>query len=182
MTETPNLLNPEPPQPAEAAFVDTDGRKWLVKITVGTVRQLKADMGLDLFASADGSLFKELGSDPGKLCELLWRLVAKQAEERQVEEVAFWEAIDDTALDAATYAFFEALIAFFREDKRGPLRLILAKMKKAEAATVANAQAMAESPKLDRLMESLVNQEREKAEALMDLALTQASKPRPGGP
>lgn len=176
-----DLLTPEPPQPAEAVFTDTTGRKWHLKLNVAAVRRLKAETGLDLFASADGSLFKQLGADPLQFCNVLWCLVADQAATRQIDEATFWEAIDDTALDAATMAFFEGLIAFFREDKRAPLRLILQKMKQAEAASLAQAKALAQSPKFDQLMTAMLTRQAKTAEQALDQAIAQQSAAAAGG-
>lgn len=203
-----NLLNPETPQDNATRFKDTNGRTYQLKITVGQVMKLKAELGLDLFAAADGSMFQSLGEDPMKICELLWFLVKDQAIKHYLAETpgasdshchgenadevaailetlaseSFWQAIDETALDAATMAFFESLIAFFQEGKREPLRLVLQKMKKAETTRNANRLSLAQSDKVDRVLEVMLNQELRKAEASMEQVIRENSGPRTGGP
>ncbi|PQO39342.1 hypothetical protein C5Y96_05670 [Blastopirellula marina] len=195
-----SMLQPEPPQPNDRSFKDNNDRSYEIKITIHTVTRLKREIGLDLFASADGDLFNRLAADTAEFCDLIWALIRDQAAEYfkadheehaakgndhpEVLEGAaksFWESMDDTTLDAATWAFFESLIAFFREDKRGPLRLVLQKMKKAEKARLANAQALAESPKMDQLLEATFQKEFQTLENSLDKAIALNSVPPPGG-
>lgn len=157
------LLNPEPPQPTVAGFSDLEGRRWTLKVTIGAVKRIREGLQLDLFAAADGGMFKELAAEPEKICAVIWALIHSQAKAADVDEAAFWDAVDDTVLNDATTAFFEALVDFFHADKREPLRIVLRKMKAAEAKQVENMTAVANSPKLDAKIEAMLEADKRNA-------------------
>ena len=103
-TETTAVEPTENPGVAATEFADINGRKWRIAITLGAVRTVKEKINLDLLGAADGKFFRDMSDDPLQLCDLLWVLIETQAEAAGVSCAEFWDAIDDTALDAATLA------------------------------------------------------------------------------
>lgn len=180
-TQEADLLNPEPPADNATSFQDIEGRTWPLKITVAIVRQVKAEIGIDLFAAQDGGALRDLGDDPMKICGLIWCLVRKQAEALDIDEATFWDGFNETTLDAATMAFFESLIAFSQEGKRKPLRLVLAKMKKAEALKMKKALELAESADLDKALAEMIETEHKTAKKMLASMIAPKKGRRPGG-
>lgn len=162
-----NAPHDEPPLDATAEFADLAGRTWRFKITVGLARRLKSERGLDIFAALSGKMFQELAAEPLALCDLIWWLIADQAAAAAVDEAAFWEQVDDSVLDAALFALFEAIVRFFRPDKQAPLRAVLAKLRAADKKQVAALAALAGSPALDAKIETLLAEQLAAAEAAL---------------
>lgn len=117
------------------AFTDLTGKRHPLVLTIGKARKIKEHLGLDLLAVGDlrNSPLVTLCDDPAALCELLWALVNPAWPEIVGDEQAFWEAVDDTTLEAATAAITEALLAFFRPGRRAVVQAALDLQTKTEA-------------------------------------------------
>jgi hypothetical protein len=109
---TEQTANPKYP----VTFRDATGREWKIGLTVGAAKRIKAELTLDLLAvvKPKNTVLAQLADDPEQLCEVIWRLVLPQAEALGVDQVAFWDAMDDAAIDGATQALIGCLIRFFR--------------------------------------------------------------------
>lgn len=109
-------------------FTDTAGRTWTVAVTVTSLKRVKALTGHELLSIVGGELLKELYADPVKLCDIMFALCSKEAEEKGIDDEAFGAAMAGDALEDALKALLEDVIAFFLNPKeRKALTMALAK-------------------------------------------------------
>lgn len=153
----PSPASPQPPTPRHtgegaAAFTDLAGTSWRVRINVAAIRLVRERHSLDLLKILDreANPFAELADDPLRLCDVLWTLIAPQAEEAGIAELTWLENMAGDVLTSAAYALMEATVDFFPQHRRGPLAAMLAKMRTAEAALTTRLTAYANSPEIDQ--------------------------------
>lgn len=126
-----------------ATFSDKAGRTWNVRITAYDLREIRDRTGLTLGAMELPALFTAL-ADPVQLCAVLWCLVADQAAavDPPVSERAFWEAMSDEAVEAASSALVEAIADFCPSRRRAELlKRTAAAGREVEARILAEAEA-----------------------------------------
>ena len=102
-------------------FRDINGRTWSVAITVGVIRRVRDRMGINL---GDPMAMVELGARlqvPCALVDRLWVLCEPQAQQAQVSEEAFGEALVGDAIEQAAEALLAAWIDFFPTPTRAVL-------------------------------------------------------------
>lgn len=98
-----------------SAFFDCKGRDWTLRLTVGVLADVRTHAGIDLGKAirSEQSLSDLLFGDPSDLVKVLWVLVSKKAEERQVTPEEFAHGFDGPALEQATEALLQAIADFF---------------------------------------------------------------------
>lgn len=112
------------------SFRDSQGRLWDLSVTVAAVRRVKALTGVDLYALLEDGFgpLADLLSDPCKLADVLYAVCRPAAEERQVTDEQFGEALAGDVLDAASEALVQAVIDFFPQPEgREHLRRVVRK-------------------------------------------------------
>ena len=114
-------------------FKDTAGRDWLVSITVGDIKRVRAVLDINLNKALDNrfAILTDILSDPCKLVDILYVLCQEQTAKAGVTDEQFGRAFSGDVLDAATTAFLEALTDFFPTAARAAMQAILAKGKEA---------------------------------------------------
>lgn len=113
-------------------FKDKDGREWVVSITVGSVKQVKAALGVDLLDCGADALARLFG-DVVRVVEVLYVLCAEQCRSRGVSEDAFAGSFCGESLEAAADAFALELADFFPSPRaRDALRRLIAAGKRVE--------------------------------------------------
>lgn len=97
-------------------FIDTQGRTWAIRLTLGTLRDIQSKLGINLLMLHDGDppLITRLISDQLLVGELICALLEKQFEEKGMTEADMNESFDGKTLLAASSAFFEELMDFFQ--------------------------------------------------------------------
>lgn len=118
-----------------ATFRDTSGRAWVVGVTVGAIKRVRAELQVDLYKLADDGFkgLAELLGDPCRLVDVVYVLCKDQADAHKVSDEAFGGALGGDALGALADAFVEALIDFFPDARRREaLRKVVAKGKTVE--------------------------------------------------
>ena len=96
-------------------FVDAENREWELRIRVSHLGELKSEAAFDLGDNAEMEKLGELFlSTPMRLCNALWVLCRKQAEERKVTREQFEDGFDGDAARRAITALSEAIIDFFQ--------------------------------------------------------------------
>lgn len=126
------------PQPMANTFVDTAGREWPLRITLGILPKLKS-LGVDIgFAveSVPAVVDAAFGS-PMQAGRVLWTLVEPLAKERGVSPQGFADAMDGPTMAAAVDAFAGAVVDFTHRPTVAPA------VKEALRATMSQAEAMA---------------------------------------
>lgn len=120
-----------------AKFKDNKGREWTVSITVRTARQLKDDLGLDVMTFLDAEKVEDV-HDVWAVADALGMLCEPQFERHGINATEFFEAMDGDAMESAVNAFVEAIVDFFPQRQREPLRALLAKTKVIEQTVARN--------------------------------------------
>lgn len=98
-----------------ATFKDNAGHEWRVKLTVGTLGDLKRDAGIDLSAAMrePKGLADLLFTDPSTLVAGLWVLCRDQAEKAGVSADEYPRRFDGETLETATEALLDETAGFF---------------------------------------------------------------------
>ncbi|MCW5769933.1 MAG: hypothetical protein KIT19_14755 [Phycisphaeraceae bacterium] len=94
------------------SFTDNAGRDWTVEVNVWALKRIKGLTGTDLLEAIDGPLVERLIRDPVLLCDVVYAACKPQADERGVSDEDFGRAMAGDAIDRATAALLEELVAF----------------------------------------------------------------------
>ena len=94
------------------SYVDTNGDRWTVRVTVATVARVRdlVDENLADFLTSKG--LERLASDVITLCNVLYAVVKPQADERGIDDAAFGETLTGDALADATNQLLWAIVDF----------------------------------------------------------------------
>ena len=123
------------------------GKTWKLAITIGAVKRIKQDLGVDLLALQEGDppLIQRLNTDLALLVDVIYSAVRPQAEAENVTDTQFGEAFGGEESYAAYQAFMEALADFFRLLHRPDLqRLVTTCEELVESEAVKQEQALGE--------------------------------------
>ena len=102
-------------------FRDNKNRTWDIVLNVSQIKRLRDKLKLDLLADDNGLSFSQLYTDPILLCNVLFVLCEKQAEERSVSDEDFGESLAGESIAKATEAFLTELADFFPNKKQSAL-------------------------------------------------------------
>lgn len=103
------------------------GRRWRISLTLGDLRRLRTDAGIDLLrlderpAPEAPPLAFRLRTDPILVGEILWHCLADQIAAANLTEADFCRSMDGAALAGAFAALSAALLDFFHDLNRPDL-------------------------------------------------------------
>lgn len=102
-----------------AKFKTKDGKEWQVEITVGHLKDLKADCGIDMrdALKADGGTVAEAVGDPDKFGQLIWLLCGEQAEKAGLTPEQFVHLFNGEVHRSSVAAIWQATFDFFQGPK-----------------------------------------------------------------
>jgi len=89
-------------------FKDTTGDSWRLSLTVGTLRDVKEQLGVDLLDSPG-----DMPTDLGGLVDCLWVVLFSQAQSKGLTEADFAARLDGDVIAEAVDFFMAELAAFF---------------------------------------------------------------------
>lgn len=140
-------------------FKDNEGREWSVSINVGTIKRVRGMLNVDLLTVVDGKsdLMSQLMTDPILLVDVIYVLCKPQADDRNISDEKFGEAMAGDAIEAATDALIGELIDFFPEAKRAVFQMAVNKTKKTQSMAIQRATEWIQSGELDRQIEDELN-------------------------
>lgn len=93
-------------------FTDTAGRTWTVAINVDAIKRVRSLTKTDLLAIVEGELVERLMRDPVLLCDVIYAACKPEADARNVTDEEFGRAMAGDAIEAATVALLDELVAF----------------------------------------------------------------------
>lgn len=93
-----------------ASFTDNQKREWTFHVDIPLARQVRQELGVDILDIEQG--LRRLAGDPILLCDVLYLLCRRQADERQVSDEDFGRALVGESLEQSCEAYFEALLSF----------------------------------------------------------------------
>ncbi len=103
------------------SFTDSEGRTWEIKLTFGSIKQLKeSSLSIDLLDLEGGEppLITRFATDIELLINSIYVLVKTQAEKVGVSDEKFGLSLDGQAILQAHNAFYEELQYFFQNSGR----------------------------------------------------------------
>ena len=133
-------------------FKDNDARAWTVKITVATVKKIRAQMnGLDItkipeIENGKMELLNRLTDDVVFLVDLLYLICEDQVRERDMTPEQFGASLAGDSIEDATAALLDELIDFFPGAKRKALRKMVDATKKSMQKIKAEVEMILENP------------------------------------
>lgn len=111
------------------SFTTTDGKRYTVSVTYGTIKRVTDETGVlltDLFVN-EGAIAALFGQD-ARFVEVLVSLVRPQLAGTEAE---FLDTIDGAVIEQAADALLEGVVDFFPEPRKGLFAKVLAKSRAA---------------------------------------------------
>ena len=135
-------------------FLDATGRTWSVSLNVDAVKRVRSLADVDLLEAAGGKLLDRLTTDPILLSDILFAVCKEEAETKGITDEEFGRGLSGDAIDGATTAFLEELVAFFPKGRRGVLEKAIQKLGVLQEKVILAAEARLDSPELEAEMEA----------------------------
>lgn len=137
-------------------FTDNAGRTWQLALNIGTVRQVKNLLGVNLaeIHAGEPPLLTRLATDVVLLADVIFALVKSQADAQGVTDLDFAAAMGGDAITAAHDALMGELADFFRSLRRSDLVRAIEKQATLVKAAVAAGEARIEKVDVEKTVAS----------------------------
>jgi hypothetical protein len=135
-------------------FKDQGDREWVLQVNYSAKQRVQALAGVDLF---DLSIFEKLGSDPGKLIEILYAICQEQADKLGLKKEQFYDAIIGDCLEAAADALTQEIINFFPKRRREVFQKLVATAGKVQDKALELIETKLDSGEILRKLEQSLN-------------------------
>ena len=109
------------------AFKDDNGREWKIHLTLGKVKRINDDLGLDLLAPWDGKAVDALAKDVMRFARVMALAVDFGPEAGEGDGEALADGLRGDGLDRAILAFWRDLSHFFPGAQRLAFQAMVAK-------------------------------------------------------
>lgn len=144
------------------SFKDNTGRSWTLSLTVAAVKRVRALCGVDIANiislspgdTPNTDLLERLASDPVLLVDVLYAICKPDADLFEISDTAFGEAMAGDAIELATAALLDEIVAFFPSAKRRLLQKIVEATRRFEVKTKAALEEVLANPDLDQALEA----------------------------
>lgn len=156
-------------------FTDALDREWALTLNVASARRIRDLAEVDLL-HIDGDVLQRLADDPAGLADVLCALCRPQIEAAGLDDERFAEGLAGDAIDRATEALLQELVAFFPQPRRGLMEKALAKLERLRGMTAAAAERALDGETL----ENVVKEELGNAEAELEAELRARLRASPG--
>ncbi|HPD28576.1 MAG TPA: hypothetical protein PLL20_01170 [Phycisphaerae bacterium] len=93
-------------------FADNAGRTWTVTINVDAIKRVRGLLNVNLLEIVEGTLIERLIRDPVLLCDVVYAVCKPEADARNITDEEFGRAMAGDAIEHATTALLEELVAF----------------------------------------------------------------------
>jgi hypothetical protein len=108
-------------------FKDDNQREWKIRLTLGKVKKINDDLGLDLLAPWDGKAVDALTKDVMRFAGVLALAVDFAPDAGEIEGEALADGLRGEGLDRAILAFWKDLSGFFPGAQRLAFQAMVAK-------------------------------------------------------
>lgn len=125
------------------SFKDSEGREWVVAVSVWTLKRARLALDLDMYGLIKNGPqgLEALLADPARFVDTLFIVVEKQAAERGLTDEQFGLALGGDTVLAARDAFVDALVDFEPNPRtRDALRKVIAAGKELQALRLEEAE------------------------------------------
>lgn len=104
-----------------ATFKDKKGTEWNLELSVGLIKQIYKDTGmdLDLIVKDAKKLSAIVAEEPKKLAEILWVMCAEQATAENITPEDFGRRLVRDVIDTASNALIKSIILFYPRGSAG---------------------------------------------------------------
>lgn len=145
-------------------FKDSNGRSWVASLDVPTVKEIKAELGVDLLELLDGNadVLQRLIDNPVLLVDTLYIVCRQQCEKARVSDVDFGRGLVGEGIDNAAGAFMVGLANFFPKGRRAIVVGVIKKLNESQDRITAKTLAALESEKLTQAIDTQVDKAMEK--------------------
>lgn len=135
-------------------FTDTAGRTWTVTVNTDAIKRVRGLTDVDLLGLLEGGLLERFYRDPILVCDVVYALCKPQADQHDLGESAFLQAMAGDAIDHALQALLEEVVDFCpsRRD-RDTLRHVLEATQKGMDRARDLIEARLQSGHLDQAVE-----------------------------
>lgn len=138
------------------SFTDRSGKAWPITLTIGSLKRVKAETGIDLLDLAHhercAQLVDRIQSDPFLLCDVIFSAVQPDITKEQ-----FAESFDGDVVEAATEALLKSITDFSQSQRRPLLAKVLDKLKALDTKRVQAAMTLLDDPRMDQMMDTALN-------------------------
>ncbi len=148
------------------SFTDNTGRAWIITVTVGTIKRVRALCGIDLAniitmepgRNPKVDLLERLASDPVLLVDVLYSVCKEEADSKGVSDEEFGRGMAGDAIELASAALLDEIIDFFPETKRKVFRKILDATRRFETKSKKALADLLADPALDGRIDTALEQ------------------------
>ena len=148
------------------SFTDNTGRAWMLAVTVGTIKRVRALCGVDLAniitlepgKQPKVDLLERLATDPVLLVDVLYAVCKPEADAKNITDEEFGRAMAGDAIELATAALLDEVIDFFPEAKRQVFRKILNATRRFEVKSKQALTELLTDPELDGKIDAALEQ------------------------
>lgn len=128
-------------------FTDNTGLEWSVVLTIGSMRRIKTQLGIDLSGVLNNKdSFLSVIRDPLYIFDMIYIICEKQAAERGISPEMFGESIaSGDVVEAATNCMIQAIANFTSPQQGKLLMLCWGALKNVTNETIAAAITEAEN-------------------------------------
>jgi hypothetical protein len=141
-------------------FNDNASNEWMIEINVAALKRIRSLTGTDLLeVISGGDLLEHLMRDPVLLCDIIYALVKPQADQKQISDETFGAAMAGDAIDAATAALLDELVAFCPSPRdRANLGRVLVVVRNAMDKARDVVEARLEGGEIERIVQEALTQ------------------------
>jgi hypothetical protein len=101
-----------------ASFKDTEGREWVLRVDVNSVRSIRDKYKIDLQKVWNSEDERRRLDDVCTMIDVVHELCTEQAAKRSLSQDDFGAAMGGDAIDAARLALQNAILAFYPKNSR----------------------------------------------------------------
>lgn len=130
-------------------FKDAIGEEWAVTLDTAKVRQLREQIGVDLFRIDDANTLEALINDDEKLVDVISVICTSQIEHRKLDASLFAQRMLGDALDNACDALIDELVFISRRNRREVIAAAWNKTKTFQEIAKTKAMEAIESTELE---------------------------------
>ena len=138
-------------------FKDNAGRSWTLIVNVAAIKRVRSLLDVNLMEAVEGDLLEQLSTDPILLCDVVYVLCKPEADQQNVTDEQFGQAMAGDAIEHATTALLEELVDFFPLARRRVLQKALGKLKAVEEKAAKFAEAALNDPKFDAQIDAALS-------------------------
>jgi uncharacterized protein (DUF1778 family) len=137
------------------SFKDRSGKDWPIGLTVGAVKRVKDETGVDLLDLTHHEraqpLIEKINGDPFILCEVIFSAV-----QPTITKEVFAEGLDGDAIEAAAEALWGAITDFTQSHRRPLMAKVLEKVKVLHQKQATAVMAILDDPRMDQMLAEML--------------------------